>query len=187
MNHTTTLDDAGSAAAGPATLRRSFKEQVAFYERRREEHRAAVRAALAGREIGTELNDGRGHYAVLLREMNGDPDPYRVTRFDARGFYGHTPYKSIEAAIEELASDGYLTADPGALRRLSATKEWALGIASLAYLQAWNGASWDAQRGLITRDEEEAVRKRAEQKLEAEVARIEAEWAERSPAAISTS
>lgn len=168
--------------AAPATTHENDFQRV---QREHRERVAAVHAALAGREFGTELRDHYGHYAVLLREMNGDANPFRVTRYCATGFTGHTPYRSLEAAIKELAEDGYVTADPGALRRFSTTKEWAIGMAQINYVGKWNGAGWDAKCGRLSSKEVADVRERAKRELEADLACIEVEWAGRTGAVAS--
>jgi hypothetical protein len=77
--------------------------------------------------IGVELCDARSErYAAILRDAS-EPGRFRAQFYDASGISGHQTRDSAEEVLEELIRDGYRMLAPGAMQRLSQSREWALG------------------------------------------------------------
>jgi hypothetical protein len=84
-------------------------------------------------------------YAVVLPNASKAGE-WRISYFDARGFSHHDVAPSVAEATATMAQDGFTIKDEGALDRLAATREWALGTDYAALIDQYN-------RKLITSDE----------------------------------
>lgn len=76
----------------------------------------------------------RQSWAFVLPDASGDK-PWRIQQFDLNGFIGHLCFDTIPEAVEEMLRMGYLTVDVGALDRIAATDQWALGIRRAGVMQ----------------------------------------------------
>jgi len=84
----------------------------------------------AGYPVGVECaNKDRTLWAVVLPNVKTVPNPqdWRIQVFDTRGFCSHHCHASLQEAVEAMLASGYQSIDAGALDRLAATSEWALG------------------------------------------------------------
>lgn len=80
-----------------------------------------------GNIMGLELCDPKyERYAAILEDAS-EPGRYRAQFYDARGFSGHSTRDTAVAVLEELTRDGYRVLAPGAMLRLSQTREWSIG------------------------------------------------------------
>lgn len=108
-----------------------------------------------GHAVGVEL---RHQDAMASRWCVIVPDTaavgFKLEFFDERGFSGHDAgYETPRAALEEAIGDGFSSADPGALARLSGTATWAAGMAAVERVQRENALRWAFCRGGMSRGE----------------------------------
>ncbi|MCC1496822.1 hypothetical protein [Alcanivorax sp. 1008] len=91
---------------------------------------AAMEHAVQGVFLGTEWRMRRSElWAAVLPESNPDAGgPVRLQYYDAHGFSGHGTHASLRVAIENLAREGYLEPDEGAMLRLQQLDSWASGM-----------------------------------------------------------
>lgn len=88
-----------------------------------------------GNPLGVECRmKDRDSWAFVLPNVSGDK-PLRIQQFDLNGFIGHLCFDTIAEAVEEMLRMGYRTLDSGALDRIAATDQWALGIRRAAIMQ----------------------------------------------------
>jgi hypothetical protein len=68
---------------------------------------------------GIELasSNSRNRLTAGVTRSQQDPNGWRVTYFDERGFSGHTEYKTKEQAVSAALDEGYTVPAPGALRK----------------------------------------------------------------------
>ena len=76
-------------------------------------------------EYASSKSNAKPLWKIILRDMSGDGE-WRVSEFDSGGFVGHMCYNTFAEAAEQVFRDfgGNQIEDPGALRRVSATREW---------------------------------------------------------------
>jgi len=73
------------------------------------------------------LRSKRGdQWAMLLPDVSGG-DNWRIQRFDARGFFGHSVFASKAVALDEAVREGFIYSDDNALTRLEKTKSFQIG------------------------------------------------------------
>jgi hypothetical protein len=63
---------------------------------------------------------------------------YQVTWFDERGFWGDTVRQTIEAAVQEITSDGYVPCEREFFDALCVTEAWAAGMRAAAEVAKFN-------------------------------------------------
>ena len=56
---------------------------------------------------------------------------FRIQFFDTFGVSGHQHYATLDEAVQEMLSQGFMIEDQGALDRMSQTPRWAEGISWL--------------------------------------------------------
>ncbi|TDX26773.1 hypothetical protein DFO67_11538 [Modicisalibacter xianhensis] len=88
-------------------------------------HRAL--AFRQGQLLGLEFQDAKQQRFAVILEDASEPGRYRAQYFDANGISGHATRDSAEEVLEELVRDGYRELAPGAMQRLSQTRDWSLG------------------------------------------------------------
>jgi len=107
---------------------------------RQEAIRAAMEHAVQGVFLGTEWRTRKSElWAAVLPETNPSAGgPVRLQYYDAHGFSGHSTFASLDAAITDLTSGGYLVPDAGAMVRLQQLDTWAAGMQFLEKArQSW--------------------------------------------------
>lgn len=71
-------------------------------------------------------NQGRTRWAFLLPDMTA-AGKWRLQRFDDRGFSGHAIFNTHDDLVDAAISEGYTSADPGALDALQDTPRFQRG------------------------------------------------------------
>lgn len=94
--------------------------------------------ACQGNLVGMEVTDAKlSRYAAILQDAS-EPGRYRAQFYDANGFSGHATHNSPEEVLEELVQDGFREPAMGAMTRLSATREWSVGMLMTALIEKVN-------------------------------------------------
>lgn len=97
-------------------------------------------ASNGGGIYGIEARSKDGtRWGAILPEMSGGDGDTRIQFYDKDGLLGHVVYRDAETALQELVTQRYVVADPGALDRLQTTPHWHHAIP----------AATDAQRRLV--------------------------------------
>lgn len=105
----------------------------------------AIKAETLRAEHGGEiprmvLQNQNGTLFAVLHPGTG-AKPFRVTRFDARGWQGHQSFDTPEAALRNAVDEGgfdTLAPDQGILRQFSQTPEWKAGIERQIIKDVWD-------------------------------------------------
>lgn len=87
---------------------------------------------LSGVEFQHHRDEERWAFVIEDASETG----YRIQLFDTFGVSGHQHYATLDEAVQEMLSQGYLVEDQGALDRVSQTPRWAEGIAWLDIIAA---------------------------------------------------
>lgn len=102
--------------------------------------------------IGMIYKNSLHQYGFVLADAS-EEGAFRYQLFDAKGFYGHSTFTTVEEAILELCDNGFselVAADT--LDRFSATREWKFSTDKLALrtaLEAGRYTLQEAQRKYV--------------------------------------
>lgn len=83
-----------------------------------------------GNPVGVEcVNKNGASWAVVMPNVKtaANQEDWRVQVFDESGFCSHHCHPTLQEAVEHMLGS-YPTVDEGALERVAATPQWALGI-----------------------------------------------------------
>lgn len=110
------------------TMNPCFSKHLREIGRRRQIAFQRLMASTEGNPVWVEFKKvDQGQWAFILPDLEGTY-AFRVQSFDQDGFIGHTCYRSLQEAAEELVASGYCVMDRGALSRESHTVRWAIGV-----------------------------------------------------------
>ena len=87
---------------------------------------AAIEAAGDMTAGGTLKHTGLDQWAVIHPDP-AEPGNWRMTKFDARGFFGHGSRNSNAEAVRSAVEDGFRVRDDSALERLHNTPAFIRG------------------------------------------------------------
>jgi hypothetical protein len=101
----------------------------------RTKFKADLMARTGGDLAGIQLSNSDETLFVVFSPESGSPGEFRSTRFDARGFSGHSTRDTYQKLLDEAIVDGYRQESPGALERLSQTRAFADGNEAMDKIQ----------------------------------------------------
>lgn len=84
-----------------------------------------------------EFKNRHGEHGVVIPDAS-HPGKWRISRYDRRGFGGHSTHATKHEALTHLAEGGYTEPAKGSLDRMGATEEWAQGTRDAKMMQTVN-------------------------------------------------
>ena len=97
-----------------------------------------IMSRFGGDPSGVEFKStSRDAWAFVLPDAS-EPGKHRVQYFDQDSFFSHQPYSSVADCVDAMVSEGYVTADVGALDKLSETERWHRGVEVTRLMQLLN-------------------------------------------------